>query len=130
MSDDYYNKYLYDNMGCCLRCDKAEPGCMCRECKCSLCEHHQKGEWLGDGIKEKGLCLLAESFKEDHARMKIYKKACKFLHWDVNKSYYVLNDALRNGEIYKINEYISEGSLMKFVRRNPEIDKKMRLKNG
>lgn len=127
---DYFNDFVNDNLGCCLRCDKAEPGCMCRECKCKLCEQYQEGEWLGDGEKEKGICLLVERFKEEHKHMKIYKKACKFLHWDVKKSYFVLNDALRNGEIFSFGEYINEGSLMNFVRRNPKIDKEMRLKYG
>lgn len=59
MTYDYSGDY-----GCCLNCEKAEPGCLCYECKCTQCIHYiPPEEW--DGQKGKcGLCVHTKAEKK------------------------------------------------------------------
>uniref|UniRef100_A0A6H1ZYD9 Uncharacterized protein n=1 Tax=viral metagenome TaxID=1070528 RepID=A0A6H1ZYD9_9ZZZZ len=41
----------YQDEGCCLTCEDAEPGCLCFNCKCTKCVYYNEG----------GFCNIAES---------------------------------------------------------------------
>jgi hypothetical protein len=65
MTNMFAKDYSEEPIGCCLNCEKAEPGCLCYECCCTKCSHYiSPGDW--DGVKGKcDLCLRREFTPEE-----------------------------------------------------------------
>ena len=59
VSIDYYQ---IEDLGCCLICPNAEPGCLCYSCKCTKCINYLNPEISGEYNEEgepKGSCKQA-----------------------------------------------------------------------
>lgn len=52
------------NEGCCLKCDEAEPGCLCFECKCRECDDYVSGGYNAEG-EYGGYCSQRIAFQEE-----------------------------------------------------------------
>jgi len=65
-----------DESGCCLNCEKAAPGCLCYECKCTKCEWYSSPYHTGTG---KGKCDAVGIKKEQMRRSYIMNSTRKFL---------------------------------------------------
>lgn len=87
--EDYYE---LEDPGCCLICDDAEEGCLCRNCKCSKCEHYSGNdpetalEYTDEG---KRWCRLVEDWEDERQK--------KFAVGKESSSYQV-NTILRESE--------------------------------
>jgi hypothetical protein len=62
--EDYYNKGLNGQSGCCLVCPEAHEGCLCYDCKCKKCFYYSPPE----GFSDKGSCDKVSELKEERKK--------------------------------------------------------------
>lgn len=102
---DYYEEAVESNeYGCCLVCEEAEEGCLCRTCKCKKCYWYSSNyDDLGsriEDIERDGVCDLARRYKSYSEKYKVrtvYKATDKAIFCsitNVNGTYWIPQSAV------------------------------------
>jgi len=77
--EDYYE---FEDPGCCLICEDAEPGCLCYDCKCSKCCWYSGNDYGVEEFTPEGdrYCVLVDVMRDQHesgklsSEFKIYER--------------------------------------------------------
>ena len=90
---DYYE--CEEETGCCLKCSKSYPGCLCYDCNCKDCYWYSSPYETGIG---KGLCDLVPILKEQGRKdaIKRFRIQSKEKHEKIKKLQ-LLNKKIENG---------------------------------
>lgn len=87
----YWCVDFYKEDGCCLSCSNSEEGCLCFNCKCTVCYWYSSPN---DYCAEKGYCDLVSELKKRKRNLWIedYSKSIKKEKLNKNNGQTDLND--------------------------------------